>query len=1013
MKENRILIVEHLESDALLAKQEIGKVLEKFEFSIVKSKQEFEDQLENLTPDLIITAYKLPSFDGLTVLQLTREKSPHIPVIFLTDTLDGVTAVECMKAGATDYISKEHIQRLGKAVTTAIKERKSGKEKSKATGTTVSDIDVYHNMFEYNPQPMLVFDVKTHTILDVNNSALELYGYSKEQLLSMNLRDISPVEEMNSETKPVENQHQYHTSGNWWHLKKNGEVMHVEITSHLIDYKGHKARHMQVTDVTKRKKVWETLAASEEKYRTLFENTQDVFFQTDLEGILYEISPSVDQYLGYSRDELIGNPISNLYYDINEREMLVNSLLENGKVWDFVVRFRTRNDEIIHTSLNARLSYNAKGQPDMIEGSLRDITERIKTEEMLQRSEEKFHTLFENHSVVKLIFDPETQQIVDVNYSAARFYGFSKEALKQMKIAEITTAKPEDVLAQLKKIRTSGFQQYETQHCCNDGSLKDVEVFASKVVISGKDYIYTIVNDISTRKQAEQQTRLLTKSIEQSPVGIMVTDQHGRIEYVNPRFTKITGHSLQEIKEKKQWFLYSGKYSDITYSEMWETVLSGKDWTGELPVKRKNGEHYWENVSISPVKNEKRQITHVVTICEDITAKHKQWEELSQAKIKAEAADKLKASLINNISNEVRTPLNGIIGFADMLVNTEISKENKQSYIDIIKKSSTRLLNTVTSYIDISMILSGKTRTYTKQFNLSTLLADIKNEFIGNCKTKDIELTTQIPEAHTDILMNTDPDILHKIMTHLLCNAVKFTEKGRIDFGFRNRNNIPEFFVTDTGIGIENKKINSLFDYNTHSDASTTRSYETIGLGLPIARGLVELLGGEIFIETGKAKGSTVYFSLPAEIIVTTMSKVKEKKEEIKTKHPLLTRNSVILVAEDDDYNYKFIETVLSRADFKVIRAENGVEAVNICYNNADVGLVLMDLKMPVMGGIEATRQIKNFLPDLPVIALTAFVSSDDEQEAFLSGCEEYIKKPVDRVHLLASVGDLLENKVN
>jgi len=1003
-------MVEHLKSDAMLVKQEIGKVLEKFELIIVKIRQDFEDQLAKITPDLIITEYKLPSFDGLTAMQLSREKSPHIPVIFLSDTLNETIVAECMKAGAKAFISKQQINSLGKVVTNAIKVADTETDKFQTTDPLAAGVDFYHSMFTNNPQPMFVFDVKTLSLLEANNAAFEQYGYTREEFLTLNLKDISPVEDRTNEVKAIESQPQYHSSGNWWHLKKSGDVMHVEITSLLINYCGHNACHMQVTDITKRKKAWETLVASEEKLRTLFENAQDVFFQTDLEGVLYEISPSVDQYLGYSRDELIGNPITNIYCDINDRELLVKSLLENGKVLDFMVKFRTRNDETIHVSVNASLMYNSKGQLDMIEGSLRDITERIKAQEITRRNEEKFHTLFENHSVVKLIFDPDTQQIVDANYSAARFYGFSKEALKQMKITEITTAKPEDVTAQLKKIRAVGYLQYKTQHCCNDGSLKDVEVFANKVVISGKEYLYAIVNDISSRKLAEEQNRLLTKSIEQSPVGIMITDQHGRIEYVNPRFTKITGHSLQEIKEKKQWFLYSGKYSDITYSEMWETVLSGKDWTGELPVKRKNGEQYWENVSISPVKNEKRQITHVVTICEDITAKHKQWEELSEAKTRAVEADKLKATLINNISNEVRTPLNGIIGFAEMLVNTEISKENKQSYIDIIKKSSARLLTTVSSYIDISMILSGKTRIFTKQFHLNSLLNEIGDEFVVNCKTKDIELNMQKPETPDDIILNSDPEILHKIMTHLLCNAVKYTEKGRIDFGFRSRNNIPEFFVTDTGIGIENKKINSLFEYNLHSDPSTSRCYESIGLGLPIARGLVELLGGEICIETEKTKGSTVYFSLPAEVILTTFAK---EKEGVKQKHPTLARNSVILVAEDDDYNYKFIETVLSRADFKVIRAENGVEAVNICYNNAEVGLVLMDLKMPVMGGIEATRQIKNFLPELPVIALTAFVSAEDEQEAFLSGCEEYIKKPVDRIHLLASVGELLENKVN
>lgn len=1010
MKKYRILLVEHLKAEALLAKQEIEKVLEKVDFCIVKTKQEFTDQLEQFAPNLVVTAYKLPSFDGLTALRLTMEKSQHIPVIFLTSPLNEDTAVECMKAGAADYITREHINRLGKAVLIAIDESEKKEENIKNTDSLVSSAEVYHSMFAYNNQPMFVFDIDTLFFLEVNNAALEQYGYTREEFLAMTLKEISPVEDIQTLLKTAESQPQEHYEGNWRHIRKGGEIIHVEITSYPVDFNGRKTRYMQVTDVTQRKKAWETLLSNEEKYRSIFENMQDVLFQTDLEGILYEISPSVDLHLGYSRDELIGTPIDDLYFDIKERQLLIKLLLENNKVEDYVVRFLTRSDEITYASINARLIYDSKGQPDLIEGSLRNISERILREETLRKSEEKFRNLFDNSSVVQLIVDPESQQIVDANYSASRFYGYSKEALKQMKIGEITTIRSEDIYTLFKKIRTSGYLQYETQHCCNDGSMKDVDVNSSKAVISGKDYIYMMVQDITFRKEAEKQYRLLSKTIEQSPVGIMITDQHGRIEYVNPRFTKITGHSLQEIKDKKQWFLYSGKYSDSTYSEMWETVLSGKDWTGELPVKRKNGDHYWENVSISPVRNEKRQITHVVTICEDITAKHKLREELLAEKTRIEASDKMKSSFINNISNEVRTPLNGIIGFADMLVNTEISKENKLNYIEIIKKSSTRLLETVSNYIDISMILSGKTKVFNKQFHLNSMLNNIKVEFSETCAAKAVELTIQTPKMPEDIRLNTDIEILSKIMSHLLCNAVKFTEKGSVDFGFRIRNNTPEFFVSDTGIGIENKNINSLFEYTTHPETTSSRGYEYRGLGLPIARGLVELLGGEIFIEQGKSKGTTIFFTLPAHVMVTAIS---QEKEGVKIKHPLLTTNAVILVAEDDDYNYKFLETVLSRADFRVVRAETGVEAVNICYNDPDVSLVLMDLKMPIMGGIEATRQIKNFRPGLPVIALTAFVSTDDEQEAFLSGCEDYIKKPVDRLQLLHSVGDLLENKVN
>jgi len=442
MKEYIILLVESIEADIIRTKQEIGKVLEKVQVNVVKTKKEFVSQLKKHTPDLVITAYLLPSFDGIKALQLTREKSQYIPVIFLTDSQHEETAVECMKAGAADYITKNNISRLGNAVIAAIKASVSEETKIKTTDSLVSNAEVYHNMFAYNPQPMFVFDLDTLSILEANNSALDLYGYTREEFLALTLKDISPVEETTVVEKTPSTQSNLHNSGNWWHLKKNGEIMDVEITSHLIDFTGRKACNMQITDITKQKKAWEILISSEEKYRTLFENAQDVFFQTDLEGVLYEISPSVDRYLGFSREELIGNPINDLYYDIQDRDLLVKNLLENGKVADFVTRFKTRNNEITYASMNAHLIYNSKGQPDLIEGSLRDITERMLAVNITQKSEEKFRTLFENNSMVKLIVDIDTQQITDANYAASRFYGYSKENIKQMKIGEITTARP-------------------------------------------------------------------------------------------------------------------------------------------------------------------------------------------------------------------------------------------------------------------------------------------------------------------------------------------------------------------------------------------------------------------------------------------------------------------------------------------------------------------------------------------------------------------------------------------
>ncbi len=1008
MKEYRILLVEDIPAEVNQVKREIGKVLENFQVNVVDTRYDFVDQMETFNPDLVIANYKFPSFSGLAVLKLVQEKPAFTPVIILSNAVNEETAVECMKAGATDYINREHLKKLGKAVVGALELKEKRTEIVRVEQAPVPDAETYHYMFANNPQPMYMLDLETLAFLEVNKAAVEKYGYSEEEFLSMTLKNICPVEDIPAGRKEDEMRPQCYTSGNWWHLKKTGEIMHVEISSIPIEYKGRRARNVQVADVTERKKVLEALTRSEQKYRSLFEDVQDVFFQTDLEGILYEISPSVDRYLGYSREELIGNPVNELYCDIREREQMLKILVLNHEIRDFNTRFKTRYDEIIHASINARLLCNSAGKPDLIEGSIRDITERVEAEENLRRREEKFHKLFENHSAVKIVFDPETQQIVEANHAATRFYGYSSDELRQMKVGDTNVATEEELTTLIEKIITLGKLHFETRHRSNDGSLKDVEVFASKITISGKDWLYTIVHDITARKQEEQLMRLLGKAMERSSVGVMITDPEGGIEYVNPKFTRITGYRLDEIKGKNQWFLYSGKHSGETYHEMWETVLSGKEWNGEYPVKRKNGESYWANVNITPVVNEKRQITHVVAMSEEITEKHNSLEALLASKEKAESTDKLKSAFISNISSEVRTPLNGILGFAEILVNEDFSKENKLNFIDIIKKSSTRLLNTVTSYNDISMIVSGNTKAFKKKFHLNSILNELKDEYSETCSSRGITLTVRHTDGPEDIQMYTDPDILGKILHYLLDNAVKYTLQGSIDFGFRKRNDIPGFYVTDTGIGIEKEKIKSIFDYTQQLDSLAAGGYAISGLGLPIARGMAQILGGEMFVESQKDKGSTFYFTLPADVVVTTVT-----KEEVKTKQQPLPATPIILVAEDDDYNYKFIETVLNRVNFKVVRAINGAEAVNFCYNNPEVNLVLMDLKMPVLGGIEATRKIKDFLPRLPVIALTAYVSSENEQEAFLSGCDEYIKKPVDRVHLLASISNILGNKVN
>lgn len=508
---------------------------------------------------------------------------------------------------------------------------------------------------------------------------------------------------------------------------------------------------------------------------------------------------------------------------------------------------------------------------------------------------------------------------------------------------------------------------------------------------------------LKINKEAQEKLSVLSRAIEQNPALIIITDIAGKIEYVNPKFIETTGYSFDEVIGNKPNLLKSGNQPDEFYKDLWETVLSGREWIGEMLNVKKNGEKYWENAMISPLLNEAGQITHLVGIMEDVTEKRRMVEDLIAAKDKAEAGEKLKSAFINNISHEVRTPLNGIVGFSELLSNPEIKEEEKEHFNEIIQKSSKRLLNTIDNYLDISLIVSGNMVVHNNTFPLSNLMKIIENEFIEACSAKNIELLIKVPEPLADLQFNTDQVFVRKILSHLVDNAVKFTQQGSITIGVDMKPGLVEFFVTDTGVGIDSSMTQAIFEYFTQADTSRTRGYEGSGLGLSIAGGLLKLIGGTIHVESTKNKGSSFFFTLPGKVITSKVPDLVPGALQ-----PAAIKNPVVLVADDDDFNYKYVEVILKRAAFTVLRAENGQIAIDTCRKNSAINLILMDMKMPIVSGFTATREIKKILPDLPIIALTAFVSTNDEKEAYAAGCEAFVSKPVNREKLMGMINKIL-----
>ena len=633
-----------------------------------------------------------------------------------------------------------------------------------------------------------------------------------------------------------------------------------------------------------------------------------------------------------------------------------------------------------------------------------DISERKRSEETLKKSEERFRTLFENHSVI-ILLDPDTGNIIDANHAAADFYGWSVEQLKQMHIQQITNVSSDEVMVNMDKIRASKQNQFLFRHRRADGSIREVEVFSNKIELEGKDILYAIIHDVTERILAEHQLHKLSVVVEQSPAIVVITDPDGNIEYVNPMFVEVTGYSAEEARGQNPRILKSGLMSKKVYEELWQTILSGGVWSGELQNKKKNGEFYWDQAVISAIRNKENVITNFVAVKVDITEQKKIFAELTAAKEKAEESDRLKSAFLANISHEIRTPMNGILGFAQLLKEPHLTGEEETEYIDLIQKSGERMLNLINNLINISRIEAGETMLQESETPVNELMRDLYAFFKPEIDKKGLRLNLKTGLPDNDSVIETDSGKLIQILTNLIQNALKFTSSGEIDFGYNRSNSTLEFYVIDTGIGIAADMKEKIFDRFHQVDNTLTRTQEGSGLGLSISQAYVEMLGGTIRIESREGWGSEFYFTLPYR---PTFLQQKPIPSPVNQK-PIITAPFItILIAEDDAVSRLLLKKNLTDENINTLFAVNGKEAVEMVQQHQEINIVLMDIRMPVMNGFDTTRVIKELRPDLPVIVQTAFTSKDEKDKSHEAGCDGYITKPINKVELLELITLLL-----
>ena len=862
----------------------------------------------------------------------------------------------------------------------------------------------------------------------VSESTCEQLGYTRQELLGKSIYEVDPFMpapwDVLMERLRTHRIRHVETS----HRTRDGRLIPVEVTAHYVCYEGEEYAFIFAQDITERKEAERRLQEEMDRRRLLVEQSRDGIVVLDEAGGVVEANEEYARQLGYTVEEVLKLHVWDWNTDYTKEELLVllREVGPGGQGHHFETRHRRKDG----TYITVELSNNGAviGGKKYVFCIVRDITERKKMERSLRLAQFSL-----DHSGGMVFWLDSQGRIVETNASTCQRLGYAPEELQGKTMREIDPTFPEDVEEHWQKLREKKTLIFEAVHRTKDGRTIPVEVTANHVEFEGEEYSFQFARDITQRKRLERKLRLTQYSVDHADAQILWIGPDAFLTYASEGACKQLGYTRGEMLGMSIYEIDPN--APRPWQDHWEELKSKGTLNFETTHRTKDGREIPVEVTAHFVEYEGKEYNFV--LARDITERKKNEVALRQAKEKAEAANRelehairranqlaleaqaaneAKSAFLANMSHEIRTPMNGIIGMIDLLLDTDLTPEQRE-YAETVRSSAESLLTVIGDILDFSKIEAKKLEFENIDFDLRLTLEDMMALLAIKAHEKGLELAMLV-EPEVPSSLRGDPGRLRQVLTNLIGNAIKFTERGEVDVHVllerEERDEVwLKFMVRDTGIGIPEHIREQLFQPFVQADVSTTRRYGGTGLGLSIAKGLVEGMGGEIGVESQVGEGSTFWFRLP--LAKGTAEADSPEEWELAS----LTGVRVLGV-DDSATNRRVLAGMFESWGCRHTEVASGKEALAALRQAVREGdpyqVAVLDMCMPEMDGEQLAMQIKAD-PELAgtgLVMMTSVGARGDAARLEKIGFAAYLVKPVRQSHLydcLAAVIGRMQNR--